>query len=87
MGCVRRKLLPKGIAARVFAASPGEIFGPEKASGGFALFMLQQNHPATLDDRVTGEIRDTLFNQWLQRELQRADIRYPIWEAGKQERQ
>ena len=49
--------------------------------------MLQQNHPATLDDRVTGEIRDTLFNQWLQRELQRADIRYPIWEAGKQERQ
>ena len=87
MGRVRRKQLPKGIAARLFAASPGEIFGPEKASGGFALFMMQQTYPATLDDRITDEIRNTLFSQWLQRELQRADIRYPIWEAGKQMRQ
>ncbi len=81
MGRIRRTQLPKGIAARLFAATPGDIFGPEKASGGFALYMLQQNHPATLDDRVTSEIRDTLFNQWLQTELQRSDIRYPIVEA------
>ena len=33
LGRVRRKQLPKGIAARVFAASPGKIFGPEKVSG------------------------------------------------------
>ena len=84
MGRVRRKLLPKGIAARVFAASPGEIFGPEKVAGGFALFMLQQTCPAMLDDRVRNEIRDTLFSRWLQRELQRADIRYPVWEGGTQ---
>ena len=87
MGRIRRTQLPKGIAARLFAAQPGDIFGPEKASGGFALYMLQQNHPATLDDRVTSEIRDTLFNQWLQTELQRANIRYPIVERRKQDRQ
>ena len=87
MGRIRRQQLPKGISARVFAASPGEIFGPEKAAGGFELYMLQQNYPATLDDRVTSEIRHILFSQWLQNELQRATIRYPIWERGKQGRQ
>lgn len=87
MGRVRRAHLPKGIAARLFAAAPGEVVGPEKASGGFALFMLQRNFPATLDDRVSNEIRELLFRQWLQRELQQADIHYPIWEAGKKNRQ
>ena len=83
LGRVRRKQLPKGIAARVFAASPGEIFGPEKVSGGFALYLVQQIYPALLDDRIAKEIRKHLFNQWLQREVQRADIRYPIWQPEK----
>ena len=82
MGRVRREHLPKGIAARIFAAAPGEIFGPEKAPGGFALYMLQRSYPATLDDCVIGEIRDTLFSRWLQGEMQQADIRYPIRESG-----
>ena len=81
LGRVRRKQLPKGIAARVFAASPGEIFGPEKVSKGFALYLLQERYPATLDERIAKEIRKYLFNQWLQREMRRADIRYPIWQV------
>ena len=81
LGRVRRKQLPKGIAARVFAASPGELLGPEKVSGGFALYLLQELYPATLDERIAKEIRKYLFNQWLQREMQRADIRYPIWQV------
>ena len=81
LGRVRRKQLPKGIAARVFVASPDEIFGPEKVSKGFALYLVQQLYPATLDKRIKKEIRKYLFNQWLQREMQRADIRYPIWQV------
>ncbi len=81
LGRVRRKQLPKGIAARVFAASIGEVFGPEKISKGFALYLVQQLYPATLNEQIKKEIRKHLFNQWLQREMQRADIRYPIWEA------
>ena len=84
LGRVRRKQLPKGIAARVFAASPGEIFGPEKVSKGFALYLLQKLYPATLNEQIAKEIRKHLFNQWLQREMQRADIRYPIWQPEKQ---
>ena len=80
LGRVRRKQLPKGIAARVFAVSPGEILGPEKVSKGFALYLLQERYPATLNERTKKEIRKHLFNQWLQREVQRADIRYPIWD-------
>ncbi|MDE3001203.1 MAG: peptidylprolyl isomerase [Gemmatimonadota bacterium] len=86
VGRVRRGQLPKGIAARLFAAAPGDVFGPEKASGGFALYMLQRNFPAILDDRVSNEIRDILFSRWLQGELQRADIHYPVWEAGGRDR-
>ena len=81
LGRVRRKQLPKGIAARVFAASIGEIVGPEKVSKGFALYLLQELYPATLDERIKKEIRKYLFNQWLQREVQRADIQYPIWQV------
>ena len=81
LGRVRRKQLPKGIAARVFAASPGELFGPEKVSGGFALYLVQQLYPSKLDEQIEKEIRKHLFNQWLQREMQRADIRYPIWQT------
>ncbi len=81
LGRVRRKQLPKGIAARVFAASIGEIFGPEKVSKGFALYLLQELYPTMLDGRIAKEIRKLLFNQWLQREMQRADIRYPIWQV------
>ena len=81
LGRVRRKQLPKGIAACVFAAPSGEIFGPEKVSKGFALYLLQERYPAALNERTKKEIRKHLFNQWLQRELQRADIRYPIWQA------
>ena len=81
LGRVRRKQLPKGIAARVFAASSGEIFGPEKVSKGFALYLLQERYPATLNGRTKKEIRKHLFNQWLQREVQKADIRYPIWQG------
>ena len=81
LGRVRRKQLPKGIAARVFAASIGEILGPEKVSKGFALYLVQRLYPATLDERIKKEIRKHLFNQWLQREMQRADIHYPIWQA------
>ena len=80
LGRIRRKQLPKGIAARVFAASPGEIFGPEKVSGGFGLYLLQERYPATLNEQITKEIRKHLFNQWLGREMQRADIQYPIWQ-------
>ncbi|MXZ08941.1 MAG: hypothetical protein F4Y79_05785 [Gemmatimonadetes bacterium] len=81
LGRVRRKQLPKGIAARVFAVSPGEILGPEKVSKGFALYLVQERYPATLNERTKKEIRKYLFNQWLQREVQRADIRYPIWQT------
>ena len=81
LGRIRRKQLPKGIAARVFAASSGEIFGPEKVSGGFGLYLLQERYPATLNEQITKEIRKHLFNQWLGREMQRADIQYPIWQA------
>ena len=87
LGRVRREQLPKGIAARLFAATPGEIFGTEKAPGGFALYMLQRNFPAILDDRVSNEIRDILFSQWLQREFQRAEVHYPIWESVKESRE
>ncbi len=87
LGRVRREQLPKGIAARLFAGSPGELFGPEKAPGGFALYMLQRNFPAILDERVSNEIRDILFSQWLQREFQRAEVHYPIWESVKESRE
>ncbi|MDE2723024.1 MAG: hypothetical protein OXI59_06580, partial [Gemmatimonadota bacterium] len=62
----------------------GEVLRPEKVSKGFALYLVQERYSATLNERTKKEIRKLLFNQWLQREMQRADIRYPIWQVEKQ---
>jgi len=85
LGRLRRKQLPKGIAARVFAAEVGDVVGPEKVSGGYALYVLQQFYPAELNDVIRKEIRKRLFGQWLQRETHQANIHHPIWEDQKQE--
>ena len=82
LGRLRRKQLPKGIAARVFAAEIGDVVGPEKVSGGYALYVLQQFYPAELNDVIRKEIRKRLFSQWLQREMRQADITYPVREIG-----
>lgn len=80
LGRLRRKQLPKGIATRVFAAEVGDAVGPLKVSGGYGVYVLQQFYPGELNDVIRKEIRKRLFSQWFQREVQQADITYPIRE-------
>lgn len=80
LGRLRRKQLPKGISPRVFALCPGNALGPEKISGGYAIYLLQQFYAAQLNDQVKKEIRKKLFHQWLGREMHKADIVFPLWQ-------
>ena len=79
LGRLRRNQLPKGISVRVFALSAGQVMGPEKVSGGYAIYLLQQFYAAELTDQVQKEIRKKLFNQWLQHEMHKAEIAF-CWE-------
>lgn len=81
LGRLRRKQLPKGIASRLFALKVGSVIGPEKVSGGYALYLLQDFYPAELNAGVQKEIRKYMFKQWLQREMRQAQITYPIREC------
>jgi len=80
LGRLRRKHLPKSISARLFAAQVGSIIGPEKVSGGYALYLLQNVYPATLNQDVKKEIRKKLFHQWLQLQMRQAKIDHPFFE-------
>lgn len=80
LGRLRRKHLPKSISARLFATQVGSIIGPEKVSGGYALYLLQNLYPATLDQDIKKEIRKKLFHQWLQIQMRQAKIDHPFFE-------
>ena len=69
---------------RVFAGSPRKCSGPEKVTRGFAIFLLADLYPATLDDCIQKEIRKRLFGKLLQREMRKANIRLPMWDLNKQ---
>lgn len=82
LGRLRRRQLPKGISPRVFALPEGEVLGPEKVPGGYALYLLQRFYPAALDKAVKKEIRKQVFQQWLQREMRNAEIAF-CWEGKR----
>ena len=53
-------------------AEQGEIVGPLKVASGYGLYVVQESHPAVLDDGVRREITERLFDRWLPEGLTRA---------------
>ena len=78
MGRLRRSQLPVGVSPLLFAASPGTIVGPVRIEKGFGLYLVRNVYRATLAATVRKEIRDILFERWLEREMRDARIGYPF---------
>ena len=70
-GEVHRWQYPPQVTAAIFKTpiSVGELIGPVKTELGFHLFRIENYLPAQLTPETRQEIIDSLFEEWLNNEL------------------
>jgi parvulin-like peptidyl-prolyl isomerase len=69
LGKLYRWSLKADLATHVFGATPGDVIGPLPSDQGYELLMIEAFIPAELTPEVRQEIRNKLFKEWLDREL------------------
>jgi hypothetical protein len=74
-----RREAPTEIAAVLLSAEPEELVGPvETDDGRYDVYMLHRREDATLDDSLTEEIRDKLFDELIELELMRDPLTFLV---------
>lgn len=79
LGQIERASLSPAVESAVFAANAGDIVGPIQTSRGFHLINVYAVIPGQLDQTVTEAIRKDLFDQWLDGQLQSANVTCPLF--------
>lgn len=74
MGAVSRLEIQQAIAIDVYAAEAGEIIGPIACDGCWCLIRVEKLLPAALDDAITQQLQDEIFQQWLSNKIQSLNI-------------
>lgn len=73
-GVADRSSLRPEIEAPLCSSQQGELTGPIKSVGSFQLLMLEQLHPAALDDRTKYILQERMFAQWLAMERRKRNV-------------
>ncbi len=81
VGPVSRESLGADGESLVFGASPGQVVGPVKSQGGWMVLKVYAVTPAQLDDGTRDEIKNALFQQWLQEQRAKATVETPLLSA------
>lgn len=68
-GTLSRWNFKPDIAAAIFGAQPGEVIGPMKTGLGYHLFMVAEFVRAELTPQRYQEIRERMFQEWLDSEI------------------
>jgi len=74
MGPVTRQQMPDILKTAVDLASPGELIGPLEIDGRYCIFRLEESLPAVLEGRLMHDLKNQLFDRWLQERLQSMKI-------------
>ena len=74
MGPVNRGQMPDILKTAIELASPGELIGPLEIEKRYCLFRLEELLPAKLEGRLKQDLRNQLFEQWLQERLKAMKI-------------
>lgn len=77
-GTVARRELAQPVAKALADAQTGDVVGPVAMADGFQLFLVEALVPAELNATVRRQIRDELFDLWLDRYFQRNPVTLPI---------
>lgn len=72
IGTVWRGSLPESLEAKIFGATPGEVLGPFPSANGlfFEVYRIDSRHPARLDETTRSKIKQMLYRDWLQGQMQ-----------------
>jgi putative peptide maturation system protein len=76
LAAVQRRQAAPELAARLFAAAPGEVLGPVRAGEGYAIIRVLSVVPAALGEVTRDAIRDILFEEWLEERRRAATVEW-----------
>ena len=78
MGPISRGQMPDILKAAIDLTQPGDILGPLEIDGRYCIFQIVQILPAVLEGTLKQELRNELFDQWLQEKIQALDINLEV---------
>lgn len=74
VGNIQPGMLPEEIEERLFQAGEGELVGPLWQNGYWVLYRVEHITHQELNSTMTTQIRESLFQQWLEREVYSAKV-------------
>jgi parvulin-like peptidyl-prolyl isomerase len=79
MGPVSRGTLPDDLRSAIDAASPGDVLGPLQLENYWAVFRLEEELPASLEDpQLRQAMQNELFERWLVEKLQNMAVKLQV---------
>ena len=78
MGAASRGTMPDDLRAAIDLANPGELIGPLKIEELWYLVRVEKFLPASLDESMKQQLRDELFEQWLEGKVQQMDVQLHV---------
>ncbi|NEU80297.1 peptidylprolyl isomerase [Nostoc sp. UIC 10630] len=71
---LRREKIRQEIKTALETATPKEVVGPIVMGKRWCIFQIEQILPAVLDEDIAKELREELFERWLERRLQQLKV-------------
>lgn len=78
MGSTSRGTMPDDLRAAIDRANPGELIGPLEIDGLWYLVRVEKFLPASLDESTKQQLKDELFEQWLEEKVQQIDVQLHV---------
>jgi putative peptide maturation system protein len=73
---VRREQMPPAYSDAIFRAEPGELLGPFQNGDEYDIVRVLQISRAKIDQDTREAVKDRLFQEWLERERQKATVEW-----------
>jgi putative peptide maturation system protein len=73
---VRREQMPPAYSDAIFRAEVGELLGPFKNGDEYEILRVLQISRARIDEDTREAVKDRLFDEWLERERQKATVEW-----------
>ncbi len=79
VGQIRRADLEAVVQSSVFGAKPGDVIGPYRRDKQWHLLLVEELHPAVLDEDTRKRLLDALFADWLAEQRTKAKLETPLF--------
>jgi len=78
MGAISPGAMPDALRAAVDLANPGDLLEPLEIDGLWYLVRVEKFLPASLDEQLSQELENKLFEQWLEDKIQAMNIKLEV---------